>query len=139
MTRVLIAEDSSVLQKLLQGLLAKDKSIEIVGIASDGEETVQKALDLKPDLVLMDYRMPKQNAPECIKQIMSTIPMPILILTGAEPAEEKKQEVLGLGAVGFMEKPKNMDYNAIAGKLILHIKTLSRLKPGKRSYSLETS
>jgi two-component system, chemotaxis family, protein-glutamate methylesterase/glutaminase len=134
MTKVLIAEDSTIIQKLLASVLSKDASIQVVGMASNGQEAVDKTVELKPDIILMDYRMPKQNAPEAIKQIMSTQPTPILVITSAEPAEEKKNEVMKLGAVGFMEKPKNMDYNALSIKLVTNVKTLSRLKPAKRSY-----
>ncbi|PIQ27566.1 hypothetical protein COW36_16475 [bacterium (Candidatus Blackallbacteria) CG17_big_fil_post_rev_8_21_14_2_50_48_46] len=134
MTNVLIAEDSSIIQKLLAGVLEKDTSIKVVGMASDGQDAVKKTLELKPDIVLMDYRMPKQNAPEAIKQIMSSQPTPILVITSAEPPEEKKNEVMKLGAVGFMEKPKNMDYNTLAVKILTNVKTLSRLKPAKRTY-----
>ena len=134
MTKVLIAEDSSVIQKLLTAVIEKDKAVTIVGTANNGEEAVTKTLDLRPDIVLMDYRMPKQNAPEAIKQIMSQVPTPILIITSAEPFEEKRKEVMGLGALGFMEKPKNMDYNGLALKLMTQIKTLSRIKPARRTY-----
>ncbi len=135
MTKVLIAEDSSVITKMLITVLEKDKTIQVVGAVGDGAACVEKTQALKPDIVLMDYRMPKQNAPECIKQIMSQNPTPILIITSAEPAEEKRKEVLELGAVGFMEKPKSMDYNSISVKLLTHIKTLSRIKPAKRTYA----
>lgn len=132
--KVLIAEDSSVIQKMLTGVLEKDKSIEIVGLASDGEAAVKKTLELRPDIVLMDYRMPKQNGPEAIKQIMSQVPTAILVITSAEPFEEKRREVMGLGALGFMEKPKSMDYNSLATKLVTQIKTLGRIKPARRTY-----
>ncbi|HEY9844197.1 MAG TPA: response regulator [Candidatus Obscuribacterales bacterium] len=134
MTRVLIAEDSNVIQKLLHGILEKDPTIEIVGTTYDGEATVQEVKQRKPDMVIMDYRMPKLNAPDMIKQIMSDTPVPILIFTGADPTEPKKKECLALGAVGFMEKPKGMDYSGIANQLVTNIKTLSRLKPSKRTY-----
>lgn len=134
MTSVLIAEDSQVVQKLLKEIISKDKSLNIVGTAMDGESAVQEVKHLKPDLVIMDYRMPKMNAPDMIKQIMSSTPVPILILTGAEPLDAKKKECLALGAVGFLEKPKGMDYQSISIQLISNIKTLSRLKPSKRSY-----
>lgn len=134
MTKVLIAEDSQVIQKLLREVLAKDKSIEIVAATLDGEATVREVQQLRPDLVIMDYRMPKMNAPEMIKAIMSETPVPILILTGAEPTEPKKKECLALGASGFLEKPKGMDYAGLAVQLIANIKTLSRLKPSRRSY-----
>ncbi|PKL77569.1 MAG: hypothetical protein CVV27_05085 [Candidatus Melainabacteria bacterium HGW-Melainabacteria-1] len=134
MTKVLIAEDSSVIQKMIAGVLEKDKSIQVVGQASDGQTAVTQTQELRPDIVLMDYRMPKQNAPEAIKQIMSQFPTPILVITSAEPFEEKRKEVMGLGAVGFMEKPKSMDYNSISVKLLTQVKTLSRLKPARRTY-----
>ena len=134
MTKVLIAEDSSVIMKMLRGVLEKDKTLDVVGLAGDGQIAVKMADDLRPDIILMDYRMPKQNAPECIRQIMSTHPTPILVITSAEPFEEKRKEVLALGAVGFMEKPKSMDYDSISIRLLTQVKTLSRLKPSLRSY-----
>ena len=134
MTKVLVVEDSSVIQKMITTVLEKDKSIQVVGQASDGQDAVKKTLDLRPDIVLMDYRLPKQNAPDCIRQIMSQSPTPILVITSAEPAEEKRKEVMDLGAVGFMEKPKSMDYNSISVKLLTQVKTLSRIKPAKRTY-----
>lgn len=137
MIRVLIAEDSSVIQKMLAGLLEKDPGIDIIAIAGDGQDAVTKTLALKPDVILMDYRMPKQNAPDCIRQIMSQQPTPIVVITSAEPFEDKRSEVLGLGAVGFIAKPVAMDYNSISVKLLTQIKTLSRLKPARRSYSPE--
>jgi two-component system chemotaxis response regulator CheB len=133
-TNVLIADDSTIIQKLISGVLQKDSSINIVGLAGNGQEVVEKTRELKPDIILMDYRMPKQNAPEAIKQIMSTQPTPILVITSAEPVDEKKSEVLKLGAVGFMEKPKNMDFNPLSVTLLTNIKTLSRLKPSKKTY-----
>lgn len=134
MTRVLIAEDSSVIQKLIQGLLAKDPSVQVVATAGDGQAAVEAVRQHKPDFMILDYRMPKLNGPEVIKAVMSENPVPIMVLTSAEPFEEKKKECLGLGAVGFMEKPKGMDYNGIANQLITYVKTLSRLKPAKRTY-----
>lgn len=135
MTKVLIVEDSSVIQKMLTTVLEKDKTIEILGTAGDGHEAVKQTRELRPDIVLMDYRLPRQNAPDCIKQIMSEFPTPILVITSAEPVEEKRREVMDLGAVGFLEKPKSMDYNTISVKLLTQIKTLSRIKPAKRSYT----
>lgn len=134
MVRVLIAEDSSVIQKMLTTVLEKDASIEIVANARDGEDAVVKTQSLRPDIILMDYLMPKQNAPECIKQIMSQNPTPIVIITSVEPFEDKRQEVLELGAVGFIAKPLALDYNSITVKLLTQIKTLSRLKPARRNY-----
>lgn len=128
MTRIVLAEDSNVIQRMLKTILAKDKSLEIVGQAKDGNEAVQMTKDNSPDIVIMDYRMPNLSGAEAIKQIMHDKPTPILVLTSAEPVEKVQQEVIDLGAVGFMSKPKSMDYSDLATRLIMNIKTLSRMK-----------
>lgn len=134
MIKVIIAEDSSVIQKILQSLLAKDPMIQVVATAADGDAAIAAVKEHQPNLLILDYRMPKKTGPEVIKALMSETPLPIMMLTSAEPVEAKKQECLSLGAVGFMEKPKSMDYNGIANTLLTYVKTLSRLKPAKRSY-----
>ncbi|MGE3727058.1 MAG: response regulator [Candidatus Sericytochromatia bacterium] len=61
MTKVLIAEDSTIIQRLLSDVLKKDKTIEVVGIAGDGLDAVEKTKSLNPDIILMDYRMHAQT------------------------------------------------------------------------------
>lgn len=134
MTKILVAEDSNVIQRMIKTILSKDKSLEIVGSAMNGNEAVQMNEDLDPDFIIMDYRMPQKNGAEAIKSIMSTKPKPILVLTSVEPEDKVQKEVMDLGAVGFMPKPKNMNYEDIASRLIMNIKTMSRIKPSKRSY-----
>lgn len=134
MVKILITEDSSVIQKMLKGILEKEKTFEIVGISSDGEDACLKVEQLKPDVILMDVRMPKMTGVEAIKKIMSENPTPIIVLTSVEPVSDIKSEVLKYGAVSFMEKPKALDYSSIASKLINEIKILSRLKLSKRVF-----
>ena len=134
MTKIVIAEDSNVIQRVLKTVLSKEKGFEIVGMASNGEEVVSMNDSLSPDIIIMDYRMPKMNGVDAIKKIMSTNPTPIMVFTSAEPAEDVQKEVMGLGAVGFMPKPRSVNYNEIAPRMIMNIKTLSRMKPAKRSY-----
>lgn len=134
MTKILIAEDSSVIQKMLKGIIEKEKTFEIVGTSIDGEDACKKVESLKPDIVLMDVRMPKMGGVDAIKKIMSENPTPIIVITSAEPVGEIKAEVMKYGAVGFMEKPKALDYGSISAKLISDIKTLSKLKLSKRTF-----
>ncbi|HEY9838992.1 MAG TPA: response regulator [Candidatus Obscuribacterales bacterium] len=134
MIKILIAEDSNVIQKILKDVLAKQKDFEIVGQALNGEDAVKMALKLNPDVIIMDYRMPKMNGPQAIKAIMSMNPKPIMVFTSAEPADQIKQEVLGLGALAFMAKPNTLNYEELGLKLTTNIQTISRMKPAKRSY-----
>ncbi len=134
MTKILVIEDSSVIQKMLKGIIDKEKTFELVGTATDGEDGYKKAESLKPDIILMDVRMPKMTGHDAIKKIMSKNPTPIIVITSVEPVAEIKAEVLKYGAVGFMEKPKALDYGSISSKLISEIKTLSKLKLSKRTF-----
>lgn len=134
MTRILVVEDSSVIQKMLKGIIDKEKTFEIVGTSVDGEDACKKVESLKPDIVLMDVRMPKMSGSEAIKKIMSENPTPIIVITSVEPAADIKAEVMKYGAVGFMEKPKALDYASVSSKLISDIKTLSKLKLSKRTF-----
>lgn len=128
MVNVLIAEDSKVVHRILKTLFAKDKSIKIVGEAFNGEEAIAMTQALHPDIVVMDYRMPKLSGSEAIKTIMHNTPTPILVFSSAEPVEKIQEEVLALGAVGFMAKPKTMDYDEITARMFMNIKTLSKIK-----------
>ena len=60
-TRILIVDDSSFMRMAIRSILSKDPSLEIVGIAADGMEGVEKAVALKPDLITMDVEMPRRR------------------------------------------------------------------------------
>src|SRR6266853_4648299 len=59
--RILVADDHPVVRKGLQSCLARQERLRVVGEASDGEEALQKALELAPDVVLLDISMPRKD------------------------------------------------------------------------------
>ncbi len=79
--RVLIVEDSVMAQQMLKEMIESDPDIEVVGIASNGREGVEKALELKPDLITMDLMMPVMSGQEAIDQIMHQCARPILVIS----------------------------------------------------------
>ncbi len=131
MPRVLIAEDSIVVQRLLKVTLQADKTIEIIGIVADGEQAYLETVKQRPDVILMDYRMPKMNGDEAIKRIMSEVPTSIIVVSSVP---EMKDELLKLGAAAFIHKPKELDFTSIAQKLINEVKIQSRIRPQKKTY-----
>jgi len=102
--RILIADDHAVLREGMRNLLEREKDFEVVGEAGDGEEAVQLAKELKPDVVVMDIVMPKLSGIEATRLIKQTSPSSaVLILT----AYSDIRYILGLleaGACGYLLK-----------------------------------
>jgi len=105
--RIAIAEDHTILREGLKALLSSNADLEVVGEAEDGREAVRIALELKPDLMLMDLSMPKLNGIEAIKEIKRQYPeIKILILT-VYKTEEYVLASLQAGADGYILKEAN--------------------------------
>lgn len=132
-TRILIADDHPLLRQALCRVFSNQKDMELVGAAGDGEEAINLASQLKPDIVVMDIMMPKVDGIEASKQIKKVAPnIAILILT----AYDDDNYVLGLleaGAAGYLLKSaRGQDLvEAIravrAGEAVLHPNIIEKL------------
>ncbi len=107
MVKVLIVDDSAFMRNTLTSLISDDPEIQVVGIARDGIEAVEKVAQLKPDIVTMDVEMPKMDGIEALKQIMSKNPVPVIMVSSLTTDSAKVTlEALEIGAVDFI--PKNL-------------------------------
>ncbi len=79
--RVLICEDSRTYAAGLRRMLELDGTIEVIAVHSDAESAIAAIPRLKPDLVTMDIELPRMSGLEAIEQIMSTDPLPILVIS----------------------------------------------------------
>ncbi len=101
-TRVLIVDDSAFARIRIARALTKHPDIEVVGQAVNGEEGVQKARELHPDVVTLDVEMPQMDGLAALEAIMSRTPTAVVMvssLTG--PQTEATLRALELGAVDF--------------------------------------
>ena len=105
--RVLIVDDSSFMRMAIRGILAKAQGIEVVGIAADGQEGVEKALALKPDLITMDVEMPRMDGIAALKLIMAQQPTRVLMVSTLTCEGARATfEALEAGAIDYV--PKNV-------------------------------
>ena len=107
--KVLIADDHAIVRTGLSSLLGTQKDFVVVGEADDGESVVMMALTLKPDIIIMDYRMPNLDGAAATEKILSQQPdIKILILTSFSEAEGIAR-ALRCGASGAMMKTDDND------------------------------
>lgn len=103
--KVLVIDDSLLIQKILCEGLNKHPEIEVVGTAADAYEAREKILDLKPDLLTLDIIMPKMNGLQFLKKVMHYRPMPIIIVSSiAQQGSSIAQKAKTAGAVAVIDK-----------------------------------
>jgi two-component system response regulator NreC len=102
--RVLLADDHAVVRDGLRALLDESKDIQVIDVAADGLETVRKARELKPDIVVMDITMPHLNGVEATRRVLQDCPdCRILVLSQHEDTEHVL-DAMWAGASGYLLK-----------------------------------
>jgi DNA-binding NarL/FixJ family response regulator len=101
--RVLIADDHDVVRQGVRAVLEPEPEWIVCGEASSGREAVAKAVELRPEVVVLDISMPELNGLEATRQIRAAVPAKILILTVHE-SDQVVTEVLAAGADGYVLK-----------------------------------
>jgi DNA-binding NarL/FixJ family response regulator len=105
MIRVLIADDQRLFVESLSTFLRNyAEDIEVVGLASNGEEAVDKARELRPDVILMDVHMPVMDGVKATAQIARTLPGIRILMLSTYDEDEYVREALILGAAGYLLK-----------------------------------
>lgn len=138
--KILIADDHIVLRQGTRNLLEQETDLEVVGEANNGEEAVELAIDLKPDLVLMDIAMPNMDGIEATKQIKIECPEINVLILSAYDDDQFIFSLLQAGAAGYLLKSVHSRelINVIRavhhGESVLHPsiarKVLDRFMPG---------
>ena len=107
--RVLIADDHAVVRMGLASLLGTSKSIEVVGDAFDGEDTVRKALKLKPDVIVLDLVMPRKDGIAATAELQQKLPSAKVLVLTTFSSSEDIAKALKTGASGAILKSSSND------------------------------
>lgn len=103
--RVLIADDAAEFRRSVRMMLADEKSFEIVGIAKDGQEAVEMASDLKPDVAVMDINMPRKDGLTAIRDIGKVSPHTACMIMSSEGESALLKKAMSLGVKEYLLKP----------------------------------
>jgi len=102
--RVLLVDDQALFREGLETLLSVHKDIEVVGQASNGQEAVEVAASVRPDVVLMDVRMPILNGVGATRRLKKALPQCRVIVLTTFDDDEYVFDALRAGAVGYLLK-----------------------------------
>lgn len=120
--RVLIADDSSLARAMLREILQTQPDIEVVGEACNGQQAVDMAQTLSPQLITMDLEMPVMDGLQAITTIMHRRAVPILVVSSVSDAQ-RALEAVALGALEVVPKPDTTE--AAAAHLIARVRLLA--------------
>jgi DNA-binding NarL/FixJ family response regulator len=102
--KVLLVDDQLPFRLAARALLDAEDGYHVVGEARDGEEAVELAGRLGPDLVVMDVRLPGITGMEATRRIVARDPSVVVVLVSTVRREDLPADLLGCGAVGFLQK-----------------------------------
>jgi DNA-binding NarL/FixJ family response regulator len=102
--RIMVADDHEVVRHGVRALLDGHPGWEVVAEAADGRDAVEKAIQLKADIVILDIGMPNLNGLEATRQILRSLPQARILILTMHESEQVVREVLEAGARGFLLK-----------------------------------
>jgi DNA-binding NarL/FixJ family response regulator len=133
MIRILIADDHDVVRSGLRAILEAQEGWSVVAEAADGKEAVEKALETKPDIAILDYSLPVANGAEITRQIRVRLPDVEVLIFTMHDSDDVMLDLLSAGAKGYLLKSDARRF------LITAVESLADHKPfftGKASEAL---
>jgi two-component system, chemotaxis family, protein-glutamate methylesterase/glutaminase len=131
--RVLVVDDCAVTREYLTHMFNASRVLEVIGTACNGAEALRFIEEQRPDVVTMDVNMPVMNGFEATRHIMSTDPLPIVILTASWDSEQVNMgfKALEAGALAALAKPRGLGHAespAQVRELVSTVRALSEVK-----------
>jgi len=107
--RILIADDSDMVRRRLVDMLEEIEGVEIVGQACQGCQAIAMIRELKPDMVILDIRMPERNGIEVLHDIGKETSRPVVIMLTNYPYEQYQRTCTEAGSDYFFDKSSEFD------------------------------
>ena len=107
--RILLVEDNEVFRDALELLLGMRADVQIVGSVGDGAAAVSAAIEHRPDVVLMDYRMPALDGIQATAQVVAAVPDVAVVALTASADDAEREALLDAGAVACLAKDQELD------------------------------
>jgi DNA-binding NarL/FixJ family response regulator len=117
--RILIIDDSSLVRNLVRRHLESEPGWQVCGEAKDGREGIERALDLHPNLIVLDLSMPVMNGLEAAKSLHKLMPAVPLIMYTSFTTKHLKEEVLAAGVSRVVEKSESVSDLISAVRLLV--------------------
>lgn len=106
--RVLVVDDSAYLRKMISHMLRSSPLLEVVGLARDGLDALERVIELQPDVVTVDLNMPLMNGAEFIREQMRREPLAVVVVSIASEEGSLAAQAMEAGAVEFVRKPTGL-------------------------------
>lgn len=137
--RILLVEDNLVVQQYLKAALQTQPNNEVIAIVADGNEAVECAVNLKPDIILLDLFLSGMDGIDVIGHVMHYAPCPIIVISGELDRKDRDLafEAQRAGAVSVMPKPYGMEaeqFQAFSSELCHLVNLMAKVKVTRRWY-----
>src|SRR5437762_519930 len=109
MFRVLVVDDFSVFRRLVVATLNKQPELQVICEASDGQEAIQKATELQPELIVLDIGLPKLNGLAAAEEILKRCPKSKILFLTVESSPDVVLAAFQVGAWGYVVKMDTED------------------------------
>ncbi len=108
--KILVIDDSAFMRRVISDIITSDSRCEVIGVARNGEDGLEKIQALKPDVITLDIEMPIMTGLEMLEQLKRmSIHVPAIVMsTLAMEGKAETIQALGLGAIDFVTKPQNI-------------------------------
>lgn len=103
--KVLVVDDSAFIRKVVKQMLSRSPFLEVVGTARDGEEALELAERLQPDVITLDLVMPGMDGVDFLRRQMARRPIPVVVCSIAHESAELALAAFDAGAIEFVQKP----------------------------------